>query len=243
MTAVIIGASSGLGRALAVELASRKHPLLLVASERRDVEATCADLRLRHGIEARSLGMDLGRDPDPGAKILAALEGLPPVTSLLMPVGVSRRDDDLSLDAAAIAQLLAVNLNAPLAIAHGLLPALLENKGTIVLFGSVAAQRGRGKNVAYAAAKRGLTSFAESLRQRYTTRELHVQLWQLGFLRTNLTHGMKLPLPALAPDEAAKAVVDRLGKGSFERYLPSWWWAIIFIIKRLPWFVYRRMKD
>ena len=48
MTAVVIGASSGLGRALAVELASRKQPLLLVASERRDVEATCADLRLRH---------------------------------------------------------------------------------------------------------------------------------------------------------------------------------------------------
>ncbi|MGB4857708.1 MAG: SDR family NAD(P)-dependent oxidoreductase [Dokdonella sp.] len=243
MTAVIIGASSGLGRALAVEIARRKQPLLLVASERRDVEATCADLRLRHGIEARSLGLDLGRDPDPGAKVLAALEGLPPITSLLMPVGVSRRDDDLSLDAAAISQLLAVNLNAPLAIAHGLLPALLERKGTVVLFGSVAAQRGRGKNVAYAAAKRGLSSFAESLRQRYKTRELHVQLWQLGFLRTNLTHGMKLPLPALAPDEAAKAVVDRLGKGSFERYLPSWWWAIIFIIKRLPWFVYRRMKD
>lgn len=243
MTAVIIGASSGLGRALAVELASRKQPLLLVASERRDVEATCADLRLRHGIEARSLGLDLGRDPDPGAKVIAALEGLPPVKSLLMPVGVSRRDDDLSLDAAAISQLLAVNLNAPLAIMHGLLPALLESKGTVVLFGSVAAQRGRGKNVAYAAAKRGLTSFAESLRQRYKTRELHVQLWQLGFLRTNLTHGMKLPLPALAPAEAAKAVVDRLGKGSFERYLPSWWGMIIFIIKRLPWFVYRRMKD
>lgn len=243
MTAVIIGASSGLGRALAVELARRKQPLLLVASERRDVEATCANLRLLHGIEARSLALDLGRDPDPGAKVLAALEGLPPITSLLMPVGVSRRDDDLSLDAAAIAQLLAVNLNAPIAIAHSLLPALLESKGTVVLFGSVAAQRGRGKNVAYAAAKRGLTSFAESLRQRYKTRELHVQLWQLGFLQTNLTHGMKLPLPALAPDKAATEVVDRLGKGSFERYLPSWWWAIIFIIKRLPWFVYRRMKD
>lgn len=243
MTAVIIGASSGLGRALAVELASRKQPLLLVASERRDVEATCADLRLRHGIEARSLGLDLSRDDDPAAKVLAALEGLPPIKSVLLPIGVSRRDDDLSLDAAAIAQLLAVNLNAPLAIVHGLLPGLLESKGTVVLFGSVAAQRGRGKNVAYAAAKRGLTSFAESLRQRYKTRELHVQLWQLGFLRTNLTHGMKLPLPALAPDEAARQVADRLGKGSFERYLPSWWWPIIFLIKRLPWFVYRRMKD
>lgn len=243
MTAIIIGASSGLGRALAVELASRKQPLLLVASERRDVEATCADLRLRHGIDARALGMDLAGEADPAARVLAALEGMPPATSLLLPVGVSRRDDDFSLDAGAIGQLLAVNLHAPLAIVHGLLPALLESRGTVVLFGSVAAQRGRGRNVAYAAAKRGLTSLAESLRQRYRTKELRVQLWQVGFLRTNLTHGMKLPLPALAPEDAARRVVDRLGKGSFERYLPSWWWPIIFLIKRLPWFVYRRMKD
>ena len=243
MTAIIIGASSGLGRALAVELARRKQPLLLVASERRDVEATCADLRLRHGIEARSLGMDLAGEADPAARVLAALDGLPAPTSLLLPVGVSRRDDDFSLDAGAIGQLLAVNLHAPLAIVHGLLPALLESKGTVVLFGSVAAQRGRGRNVAYAAAKRGLTSLAESLRQRYPTKQLRVQLWQLGFLRTNLTHGMKLPLPALAPEDAARTVVDHLRKGSFERYLPSWWWPIIFLIKRLPWFVYRRMKD
>ena len=70
-----------------------------------------------------------------------------------------------------------------------------------------------------------------------------MQLWQLGFLKTNLTHGMKLPLPALAPEDAAREVVNQLGKGSFERYLPSWWGPIIFLIQCLPWFVYRRMKD
>lgn len=243
MTAVIIGASSGLGRALAEELGRRRQPLLLVASERRDVEATCADLRLRHGIDARSLGIDVAAEADPGGRVLAALEGMPPPTALLLPLGYSRRDDDLSLDANAIGQLLAVNLHAPLALVHALLPALLESRGSVVLFGSVAAQRGRGRNVAYAAAKRGLTSLAESLRQRHRTRDLKVQLWQLGFLQTNLTHGMKLPLPALAPDEAARIVADNLGKGSFERYLPSWWRWIIAIIRRLPWFVYRRMKD
>lgn len=243
MTAIVIGASSGLGRALAMELASRNMPLLLVASERRDVEASCADLRLRYGVEVRALGMDLAGEADPGGRVLAALEGLPAPTALLLPVGVSRRDDDFSLDAAAIGQLLAVNLHAPLAIVHSLLPAMLESRGSIVLFGSVAAQRGRGRNVAYAAAKRGLSSLADSLRQRYKPSELRVQLWQLGFLQTNLTHGMKLPLPALAPADAARKVADQLGKGSFERYLPSWWWPIIFLIKRLPWFVYRRMKD
>ena len=56
-TAVVVGASSGLGRALATELARRGHAVLLVASDRRDVDALAADLQLRHGVPARALAL------------------------------------------------------------------------------------------------------------------------------------------------------------------------------------------
>ncbi|MFI4970237.1 MAG: SDR family NAD(P)-dependent oxidoreductase, partial [Lysobacterales bacterium] len=167
MTALVVGASSGLGRALASELGARRQDLLLVASDLRDLEALGADLTLRHGVRVRALALDLGREADPGARIAAALDGLSPLSALLLPIGVSRDDDDLSLDAAHIGQLLAINLHGPLAIVHALLPRLLEARGVVVLFGSIAAVRGRGRNVVYAAAKRGLVSLYESLRQRY----------------------------------------------------------------------------
>ncbi len=242
MTALVVGASSGLGRALASELARRKHDLLLVASGPRDLEALAADLNLRHGVAVRALALDLGREADPGARIAAALEGLSPLSALLLPVGVSREDDDFSLDVSRIGQLLAINLHAPLAIVHALLPKLLETRGVVVLFGSIAAIRGRGRNVVYASAKRGLVSLYESLRQRHRSSELRVHLYQLGFLATNLTHGMQLPMPATDPVVIAKTVIDRLAHGSACWYVPRKFALIALVVRALPWTIYRRMR-
>lgn len=242
-TAIVIGASSGLGRALATELARANYSLLLVASDRRDLDALGASLHLAHGVAVRGLALDLAREADPGARVLATLDGMPPATALLLPIGQSRDDDDLSLDASAIGQSLAINLHAPLAIAHALLQPLLAAHGTIVLFGSVAAARGRGRNVVYAAAKRALVSFYESLRQRYRTRELRVQLYELGFMATNLTYGKRLPFHAADPSDIARVVVRRLRGGAGRRYSPRWWRAIAGIVRAMPWFVYRRVRD
>lgn len=242
MSAIVIGASSGLGRALADELAQRRHDLLLVASDPRDLEAIAADLNLRHGAVVRTLAFDLGREPDPGARIVAALDGLSAPEALLLPAGTSREGDDFALDTAAIGQLLAINLHAPLAIVHALLPRLLETRGAIVLFGSIAAVRGRGRNVVYASAKRGLVSLYESLRQRHRDDELRVQLYQLGFLATNLTYGMQLPTAPAEPAVIARIVVKRLNGRSSLRYLPEKFELIAWIVRSLPWFLYRRMK-
>jgi short-subunit dehydrogenase len=241
-TAIVVGASSGLGRALAAELARAKYALLLIASDRRDLDALGASLNLEHGIAVRALAVDLGREADPGARIAGALEGMPPAAALLLPIGQSRDDDDLTLDAARIGELLAVNLHAPLAIVHALLPRLVESHGAVVLFGSVAATRGRGRNVVYASAKRALVSLYESLRQKYRPRELRVQLYELGFMATNLTYGMKLPMPVAAPDAIARTVVRRLGRASSRRYVPRGWALVALAVRWLPWSVYRRMK-
>lgn len=241
MSAIVIGASSGLGRALAEGLAARGRDLLLVASGPRDLEALAADLRLRHGVRTAILALDLATAEDPGAKVLAALEGLPAPTALLLPLGWSRDDDDLTLDASSARALLVVNLLAPRAIVRALLPALAEGGGTIVLFGSIAAVRGRGRNVAYAAAKRGLESLYESLRHAAPA-GLHVQLWRLGFLATNLTFGRALPLAPLPPQRAASRVLARLGRGSGRYCLPWTVRPLGWVLRLLPWSLFRRMR-
>ncbi|HET9031399.1 MAG TPA: SDR family NAD(P)-dependent oxidoreductase [Dokdonella sp.] len=243
MTAIVVGASSGLGRALSLELARTGQALLLIASDARDLEALACDLRLRFKAVVETLAMDLAATADPGGCVLQALAALPPPSALLLAVGMSRSDDDGSLPVAAIGQLLAINLHAPLAIAHALLPGLLETKGSIVGFGSIAAARGRSRNIVYAAAKRGLETFFESLRHRHSPVSLHVQFYRLGFLRSNLTYGMKLPLPAAEPDAVARKVVSRLARGSFDRYEPRWWGVIALLIRSLPWFAFRKMKE
>ncbi len=243
MTAIVVGASSGLGRALALELARSGKPLLLIASDARDLDALASDLRLRFKVEVASLAMDLATTADPGARILTRLTELSPPSALLLAVGMSRNDDDGTLGAAAIGQLLAINLHAPIAITHALLPALLESKGSIVGFGSIAGARGRSRNIVYAAAKRGLETFFESLRHRHLPSSLRVQFYRLGFLRSNLTFGLKLPLPIAEPERVARKVVAHLQQGSFDRYEPRWWGLIGVLVRSLPWFAFRRMKD
>ena len=76
------------------------------------------------------------------------------------------------------------------AIAQTLLPQLTANRGTLVALGGIAAVRGRSRNVIYAAAKRGLESFCESLRQGHEPQAPSVQCWRLGFVATNLTYGV-----------------------------------------------------
>lgn len=243
MSAIIVGASSGLGRALSIEMARSGHPLLLIASDARDLDALARDLTLRFDVVVKTLAMDLAASVDPGARVISALADLPAVSALLLPVGMSRSDDDGSLSAAAIGQLLAINLHAPLAIAHALLPTLLESRGSIVGFGSIAGARGRSRNIVYAAAKRGLETFFESLRHRHSPAVLRVQFYRLGFLRSNLTFGMRLPLPVAEPQAVARTVVARLRSGSFDRYQPRWWGLIALVVRHLPWFAFRRMKE
>lgn len=243
MTTIVIGASSGLGRALATELAAEGRELLLVASDLRDLDAIAADLRLRFDARVHVHAVDLARTADPGATILAALDGLSAPEALLLAVGWSRTDDDFGLDAAGIGHLLAINLHAPLAIVHALLPRLLEARGAIILFGSIAAVRGRGRNVVYAGAKRALESLWESLRQRYAPHELRVQLYRLGFLATNLTHGMALPLAAADPAVVARTVVRRMRLGSGSWYVPGRFALIAALLRCVPWPLYRRMRD
>lgn len=243
MTAIVIGASSGVGRALCLALARAGQPLLLVASDSRDLAPLSSDLQLRFDVQVKSVSMDLAGTANPGARVIEALTDMPAATALLLPVGMSRQDDDGQLGAAAIGQLLAINLHAPMAIAHALLPALIESKGVIVGFGSIAGARGRSRNVVYAAAKRGLETYFESLRHRYTPTELRVQFHRLGFVSSNLTYGKKLPLPVATPEAVAQVVVSRLRSGSFDRYTPRWWSLVGLLVRWMPWFVFRRMKE
>lgn len=71
---------------------------------------------------------------------------------------------------------------------------------------------------------------------------MHVQLYRLGFLATNLTYGMKLPLAASQPADIARVVVARLGKGSFAHHLPRQYGLIAWLMRRLPWSLYRRWR-
>ena len=242
MRSFVLGASAGVGRSLARCLAARGHDLVLAARSEADLAAEAAHLRLAYGVGVEWLVLD-ATDPAAVAERVAALRGPSMPRNLLFPVGLSADADDGLLNERDSAGLIAANLTSVIAVVAALLPALMEaGEGNLVGFGSVAAVRGRGSNVVYAAAKRGLESYFESLRHRTASSGVRVQFYRLGYVATQMSYGRPLPFPVAEPEWIAQRVADRLGQDLGLVHLPRFWAAITPAVRAVPWRLFRKAK-
>jgi len=245
VNAVVVGASAGLGRALGEALAAAGHDLVLASSDLRDVAALAADLRLRHGVRAVAVAVDLGSadmDLEPLAAAAAALGG-PDV--LLLPVGWTAEppQDGATVDSGTAERLTRTNFLAVVAVVSRFLPALRERPGArIVGFGSVAAARGRRVNLVYASAKRALQTYFEGLRHACADSPVRVQFWVPGYLDTNLAFGRAAPLARADPAGLAARVVAHLAGGDLVLYHPRWWRLVCAVVPRVPFLAFKRLK-
>ena len=243
MRVLLVGASAGVGRALSEMLAARGDDLLLVASDIRDLEPLASHLRLIYGIQVAIVAADAGDLDEFLGKILSAADRFGAVQGMFFPIGTSLDADVGTLSLDEMRRIITTNLLAVIAVADHFLPRLLaENYGCIVGFGSIAAVRGRRANVAYAAAKRGLVSYFESLRHITAKSKVRVQLYQLGYVATQRTYGRKLLFPPAQPAKIAKVVVQNLDRDIGTRYLPRYWALVTWIVSVLPWVIFKRLN-
>lgn len=234
-----MGASTGLGRALAEEYAGAGFDLVLVSRDQRDIEPLAAHLRLRFGIVAIALAADLAHENEYFDGIDDALAQVSPLRGLLLPIGASDPDDQIGLSAHLMAQLVNSNFLNPCRLLNALLPRL--RGGEVVGFGSVAALRGRTRNAAYAASKRALMTYFESLRHWAGAAGIAVRFYVPGYLDTNLAFGQNLPFRAADTRSLARRVRADTGL-TRTRYFPGYWRIIVLLVSLLPWNIYRRLK-
>jgi short-subunit dehydrogenase len=240
---VIVGASAGLGRALADRLAQDKHDLVLIARDQRDLDAMAADLSLRSGAEARVLAADLGQPDAVSQRLNEIFAASPPIDGILFPIGSASDEDTIDLPQRQVYEIINANFLSIVAMIQLSLPYLTGNRrGVIVGFGSVAAARGRSHNVAYSAAKRALQSYFESLRHALSERDIRVQFYIPGFLDTNLAYAIRTPLPKAKAHRLADTVVRNLGKDVGVRYFPAWWRLLCSALRAAPWRLMGRLS-
>lgn len=242
MRVLILGASAGLGRAVAEALAAEGHELLLAGGDAMDLDATASHVRLRFGVQAETCACRVGGDGWlEGLAALLCAGGPPDV--LMFPIGAASEDDRGTLGLEAARRILEINFLAVAATVSSVLPAMLARRaGVIAGFGSVASARGRSRNVMYSAAKRALESYFESLRHMAAGSGVRVQYFHLGYLDTEHNVGRRLLLPAAHPDAVARAVVRRLHGYDGVFYLPWYWRWIVLVLRLVPWPFYRRLS-
>jgi short-subunit dehydrogenase len=242
---LIVGASSGLGRALSEEAARRHHNILMVSSDSRDLAAMAASLHLQYGAEVKYLSCELGgtQGHEDALKAIASAAEAFGVDVVLYPLGFAQADDTGFLDDVSALRLLRINFLTQVGLTSALWPVLLQReRASVVGFGSVAAVRGRSRNVIYGGAKRALSSYFESLRHLARDTQIRVSFYCLGYLDTPQTFGRKLPLPKASAQRLARLVLDRLDRTGGPIFYPWYWRPIAIGLRLAPWFIYRRIE-
>jgi len=171
-TALVTGASGGIGGAVAEALAGRGVRLVLSGRDRRRLEETAGRVRTA-GAEALVVAADLSdaieADGEEGGSVAAlartALDaGAGTLDLLVHALGTYHAGPVASTPVAELDRQLRINLAVPYRLTRALLPALIERRGQIVFVSSSAALRPRGTVSAYAASKAALSAFATALR-------------------------------------------------------------------------------
>jgi short-subunit dehydrogenase len=239
----IVGASAGVGRALAETLAARGWDLVLTARETADIEPLARDLALRFGAGCAVLTADLAeRSFDAPALGRRAAEGGEP-DAVIVAAGASLEGgDDAPGDDEALALVLRVNLESCARLAaQAAAAAEKRGRGTVTLIGSIAAHAPRGRNMGYSAAKAGLEAYARALRHHAARRGVIVQCYVLGYVDTALTFGKPLLLTPVSAASAAEFIADRLDRDVGVLFYPRYWRAAVALLRLAPWAIFKKL--
>ncbi|MBM3535526.1 MAG: SDR family NAD(P)-dependent oxidoreductase [Alphaproteobacteria bacterium] len=234
MRTLIAGAGSGLGRAIGRELAQRGHDLILVAGDELGLVAEAGHLATCFGVKVDVLTVD-ARWPEAFRKTLAKAIEDGDLDNLICTIGAWRDGDEVGSDGRTMRELFEINVFAVIATVSIALPKLrAANAGNIVGIGSIAAIRGRPENVAYAAAKRALESYFESLIGSVARTGICIQFYRLGFLDTPAANAKIADWLKGDHRKIAAAVVGNFGKNFVGRYLPRYWRLVAWVIAMTP---------
>ncbi len=181
--ALVTGASSGIGRAIASRLAADGTDLVLVARTVAALEEVAADAR-RHGVEADVVVADLA-DGDDLATVEARLVGHPPVDLLVNNAGFGTYGRFHTLDIEEEQREIAVNVVAPVRLTRAAIGGMLDRgTGSIMNISSMASLQPTPGNATYGATKAFLTAFSESLHEELRGTGVKVTAVLPGFTHT-----------------------------------------------------------
>jgi len=232
--ALITGANSGIGRQLVLDLARRGWKVAGIARRSdalADLEAELAREQL-----AFAWGTADVTEARPLADEVAKLEGrLGPVELLIASAGVAGETPAESMDAAAIASIIQINLIGASNTVAAVLPGMLtRRRGHIVALSSLASFRGLPRQMAYSASKAGLNAMMESLRLDVKSHGICVTTICPGYIRTPQAVGMYKDDQLMAVEDATREILKAIDKKKRFHAFPRGVAAQLNLMRLLP---------
>lgn len=220
-TAVVTGASSGIGEAVARRLAAEGADLVLVARDRTRLEALAADLGPYHGVDVEVLDADLSTVEGRGAVEARLSDGAAPVDLLVNNAGFGTTGDLVDLDPEAEDRQVQVNVLAVLRLTRAALPGMVERgRGTVVNVASLAGLYPTPGTATYGATKAFVCSLTDALHEELRGTGVTATAVLPGFTRTEFQERAGWRPQAYLPDavwmtadEVAAAALDGAAAG------------------------------
>jgi NAD(P)-dependent dehydrogenase (short-subunit alcohol dehydrogenase family) len=242
--AVVFGGTTGMGRAIARQLVERGDAVFLLGLDPADLAQSAADLTARHPqrTPAGHAVCDLEKPEGFAAALDAADAALGGFDTVVVTAAMFASQEALEADIELTRRLVTVNYGHTVVFCeHARKRLLARGGGRLVVFSSVAGDRGRKPVAIYGSSKAGLSIYLEALDHKFHAAGLSVTCVKPGFVKTGMTAGLKPPPFAGEPDKVAADVVRAMDLRRPVVYTPGIWRLVMLAIRSLPRFVMRRI--
>ena len=240
---MITGASSGIGRGLAKELAGRGASVGLVARRADALKELQAEIETAGG-HALAVAGDVGDASSIKLATDTIANELGPIDVLIANAGVGTSTDGSQVSGEEVAKVINVNVIGAANSVSAVLPQMVERrKGQLVVISSLAAYRGLPKSAAYCASKAAVSAMFESLRLDLAPKGIDVTIIHPGFIKTPLTAGRDAQMPFLMElDDAVKKIAHAIERRKKSYAFP---WQLATIVRAgmiMPIWMYDRIS-
>lgn len=243
MKVLILGATSAIAEATARLYATEGAELLLIARNSARLDTIAADLRLRGAARVETAAVDLvaGDPADAFPRLVDMLGG---ADHVLLAYGTMTDTAEAERNWPAARAMLEANFTSAAGWALAAADYLgRRRRGSLVVLGSPAGDRGRRVNYIYGAAKAGLATLVEGLAHRFRGEGPRFVVVKPGPTDTPMTAGLKKGGPLWAtPDVVARAVRRAAEGGGQVQYVPARWALIMAIVRLIPARLFNRMN-